>query len=244
MKIPTPHRISASRDPFPRRPAPEQGERDWARACIGLSRGIASPRANMPFPMPRYDHQVYLEDFDFEANRWNGEPSPAPWARACTGVSRGIASPRANMPFPVPRHDHQVYLEDFDFEANRWNGEPSPVPHPAAIERLKEQGATANTRERWVLGVARKPEIEIRLPAAPRNSPELRYMTQEDKQALREALTRNQDLYVDKWAEDRGVKFISAVICASLILKKICERSLHDDREPSGSRLNANQRNI
>lgn len=187
MKIPTPHRISASSDPFPRRPAPQQGVRDWARACIGVSRGIASPRANMPFPMPRHDHQVYLEDFDFEANRWNGEPSPA------------------------------------------------------AIERLKEQGATANTGERCVLGVARKPEIEIRLPAAPRNASELRRMTQEDKQALREELTRNQDLFVDKWAEDRGVKSFSAVVCASLILKKLCDASLHDDREAYGSTRNANQ---
>ncbi|MCT7328822.1 hypothetical protein [Ralstonia mojiangensis] len=67
-------------------------------------------------------------------------------------------------------------------------------------------------------------------------------MTQEDKQALREELTRNQDLFVDKWAEDRGVKSFSAVVCASLILKKLCDASLHDDREAYGSTRNANQR--
>lgn len=211
------------------------------RACIGVTRGIESPRANMLFPTPPHDHQVYLEDFDFEANKWNGEPSPARWAGACIGVSCGVAS-RANVPFPMPRHDHQVYLEDFDFEANRWNGEPSPAPHPAAIDRLKEQDAIANTRARWVLEVARKPEIEIRLPAVPRNSSGLRRMTQEDKQALREALTCNQDLFVDKWAEDRGVESFSAVVCASLILKKLCDASLHDDREASGSRRSTNQR--
>lgn len=181
MKISTPHRINASSDPFPRRPAPHQGAQRWAQACIG--------------------------------------------------VSRGVASPRANMQFHRPRHDHPVFLEDFDFEANRWNGEPSPASRPSPIGQLKEQGANASTRERSVLAGARIPETESRLPLAARNSSALRLMTQEDKDALGDALTRNPDLDAKKWAKDHDVQPMSAMICASLILKKRCEASLNDHRE-------------